>query len=215
MFENLTLIGLIQKGGVTVLLLAVLSVISFAIILERAVALRRFVRGIKSFSNELASAVNGGRLSDAFGLCAGSASPMAGVFTAGYSKRGASKEDISGAMELAARVEIARLERFLGVLGTIGSTAPFIGLFGTVLGIIRAFSDLSVASGANPAAVADGIAEALVATAAGLFVAVPAVVAYNYFVRAVSRQSLTIEEKAAPFIDVLAGGKADGLEAGQ
>lgn len=215
MFENLTLIGLIQKGGVTVLLLAALSVISFAIILERAFAFRRFARDVRAFSSELASVIKGGRLSEAAGLCAGSASPLASVFMAGYSKKGGAKEDISGAMELAARVEVARLERFLGVLGTIGSTAPFIGLFGTVLGIIRAFSDLSVASGASPAAVADGIAEALVATAAGLFVAVPAVVAYNYFVRAASRHSLTIEEKATPFIDVFARGKADGLEVKQ
>ena len=215
MFENLTLIGLIQKGGVTVLILAALSVISFAIILERAFAFRRFFRDVRALSKDILSAMKRGSLSDASGLCDGSASPMASVFMAGYSKKGSAKEDISSAMELAARVEIARLERFLGVLGTIGSTAPFIGLFGTVLGIIRAFSDLSVSSGASPAAVADGIAEALVATAAGLFVAVPAVVAYNYFVRAASRHSLTIEENATAFIDALAGGKPDGLEVKQ
>lgn len=215
MFENLTFIGLIQKGGVTVLLLAALSVISFAIILERAFAFRRFVRDVRAFSDGLASRIKNGGLTEAAAFCSASVSPLASVFMAGYSKKGSVKDDISGAMELAARVEVASLERFLGVLGTIGSTAPFIGLFGTVLGIIRAFSDLSVASGASPAAVADGIAEALVATAAGLFVAVPAVVAYNYFVRAASRHSLTLEEKATPFIDVFARGKADGLEVKQ
>lgn len=115
-------------------------------------------------------------------------------------------------MELAGKAEISRLERFLGALGTIGATAPFIGLFGTVIGIIRAFSDLAIAEGASPSAVADGIAEALVATATGLFVAVPAVMAYNYFVRRASKCALDIEVAASGFTDALAREATDGLE---
>ena len=75
------------------------------------------------------------------------------------------------------------LERRTGIVGTIGSVAVYIGLFGTVLGIIRAFGDISKSSGDGMNAVIAGVAEALVTTAAGLVVAVPAVVAYNYFVR--------------------------------
>ncbi|MFH1619492.1 MAG: MotA/TolQ/ExbB proton channel family protein, partial [bacterium] len=73
------------------------------------------------------------------------------------------------------------LQKGLTTLATIGSISPFIGLFGTVLGIMRAFRDLAVYSGAGPSVVAVGIAEALICTAAGLFVAIPAIVAYNYF----------------------------------
>jgi biopolymer transport protein ExbB len=94
-----------------------------------------------------------------------------------------------GAVEekvIAARnTERARLERHVSVLGTIGSNAPFIGLFGTVLGIIRAFHDLSLGSKEGAAAVMAGISEALVATAVGLMVAIPAVVAFNVFKRMV------------------------------
>jgi biopolymer transport protein ExbB/TolQ len=106
-------------------------------------------------------------------------------------------------MELSGRHEIAGLERGLVVLGTIGSTAPFVGLFGTVLGIIRAFSDLAGDTGAGPSVVAAGVSEALVATAAGLFVAIPAVIAYNFFVRSARRQALELETLAAEFIDSL------------
>lgn len=204
MFENLTFIGLLQKGGITVVVLALLSIISIAIMLERAWAFRKFGRELSEFSGTLASTINGGRFDEAARLCNISKSPLAPVFLSGYAKRALSKPDILRAMEIAGRLELQRLERFLGILGTIGSTAPFIGLFGTVLGIIRAFSDLSISHGASPAAVADGIAEALVATAAGLFVAVPAVMAYNYFVRSANRQALNLEAAATGFVDDIA-----------
>ncbi|MCR4286830.1 MAG: MotA/TolQ/ExbB proton channel family protein, partial [Deltaproteobacteria bacterium] len=111
------------------------------------------------------------------------------------------------AIEVAGKKEISLLLKRLGILGTIGSIAPFIGLFGTVVGIIKAFQDLALSTGAGPAAVADGIAEALVATAAGLFVAVPAVAAYNYFVRSASARSLDIEAAAIELIPYISGRK--------
>jgi biopolymer transport protein ExbB len=78
-------------------------------------------------------------------------------------------------------VEKPKLERFLNFLATIGSNAPYIGLFGTVLGIMKAFNDLATTPDANQQTVMAGISVALLATAAGLFVAIPAVIAYNYF----------------------------------
>lgn len=212
MFEDLSFIGLLQKGGVTVLVLAAFSVLSVALMLERAWAFRKFGRDLRSFFAVLSKTMGEGGLKTAAALSSNASSPLAEVFLSGYRKTGKDRAEVESAMELAGRAELARLERFLGVLGTIGSTAPFIGLFGTVLGIIRAFSDLSAAQGASPAAVADGIAEALVATAAGLFVAVPAVIAYNYFVRSASRYALELERCSSEFIDPISKGK-DGLEA--
>ncbi|MBI5643170.1 MAG: MotA/TolQ/ExbB proton channel family protein [Deltaproteobacteria bacterium] len=203
MFGNLSFIGLLQKGGITVIILGILSVVSITIILERIWAFRKFKAGLAAFFDTLERTFKEGGLTAAAGLCGGIKSPLSQVFLSGYKKRGKKKETIAEAMELAGRAELQKLERFLGVLGTIGSTAPFIGLFGTVLGIIRAFSDMALTQGASPAAVADGIAEALVATAAGLFVAVPAVAAYNYFVRTISKHGLELETCASEFIDPL------------
>lgn len=207
MFENLSFIGLLQKGGVTVIALGVLSVISLAIILERAWAFSRFRKSLRSFFPALSRTVKDGGLNAASALCGANDSPLAPVFLSGYARRGKGREEVSAAMELAGRAELQRLERFLGALGTIGSTAPFIGLLGTVLGIIRAFSDMALTQGASPAAVADGIAEALVATATGLFVAIPATMAYNYFVRSASRCALELETSASEFTEHIAGEK--------
>jgi biopolymer transport protein ExbB len=85
------------------------------------------------------------------------------------------------------------MESRLVVLGTLGNNAPFIGLFGTVLGIIKAFHDLSVSQNPNPSVVMSGVSEALVATAVGLIVAIPAVMAYNYFQRRVKEFVTQIE----------------------
>jgi biopolymer transport protein ExbB/TolQ len=99
-----------------------------------------------------------------------------------------------------------KLERFLSVLGTLGNIAPFIGLFGTVVGIIKAFRDLAMAGGGGPSVVAKGIAEALVSTAGGLLVAIPAVIIYNYFIR--RAKGITVEmEVASARLLVLLGAK--------
>ncbi len=89
------------------------------------------------------------------------------------------------------------LEKHLGILATFGNNAPFIGLFGTVLGVINAFATLSKGSEFGVNAVIGGISEALVATAAGLFVAIPSVIAYNYFVRKIKMTLLKREAKAS------------------
>ncbi len=209
MFENLSLLGLLQKGGVIMIVLAFLSVVSIAIMLERYWAFRKFRRDLRGFYEALNQTLKDGNLSVAVGLCKGQTSPLAQVFLSGYRKAGKGKDEVLKAMELAERAEMSKLERFLGVLGTIGSTTPFIGLFGTVLGIIRAFGDMAASQSAGPAAVADGIAEALVATATGLFVAIPAVMAYNYFVRTSAKCALDLETASSELTDVLLTGNTD------
>jgi len=199
MFQDLSFLTLLQKGGITVVVLALLSVISIAITLERAWAFKRFGQGLGELFPALKRAAKESGISAVYQMCRASASPLAPVLLSGFEKAGKGKVEVEAAMELAGRRELSRLERYLGALGTIGSTAPFIGLFGTVLGIIRAFRDLAIADGASPAAVADGIAEALVATAAGLFVAIPAVIAYNFFVRSASWKALELESCASEF----------------
>jgi biopolymer transport protein ExbB len=100
---------------------------------------------------------------------------------------------LQGAMAGARAKEKLRLERRLAFLGTLGSNAPFIGLFGTVLGIIKAFHDLAGSQSGGPSVVMAGISEALVATAVGLMVAIPAVVAFNYFNRRVRARMTEVE----------------------
>jgi biopolymer transport protein ExbB len=108
-------------------------------------------------------------------------SPEASVLKSGLSQKGLDREGLRENFE-SARIGVKlELEKNLLILGTLGSNAPFIGLFGTVLGIIRAFNDLALQGTAGSAVVMRGISEALVATALGLLIAIPAVVFYNYF----------------------------------
>jgi biopolymer transport protein ExbB/TolQ len=108
-------------------------------------------------------------------------------------------------MEREITIETTKLERFISIVGTIGSTAVYIGLFGTVLGIIRAFHDISQSSSGGISVVINGISEALVCTAAGLCVAVPAVIAYNFFVRKVDGFVMDMELSASETMDLLRG----------
>ncbi len=104
-------------------------------------------------------------------------------------------------------IETIRLERYTSIVGTIGNTAVYIGLFGTVLGIIRAFHDIAAAGAGGMSIVIGGVAEALVCTAMGLLVAIPAVIAYNYFMKRVDRFINDMELCASELGDLIGGRK--------
>jgi biopolymer transport protein TolQ len=112
-------------------------------------------------------------------------------------------ENISRAMHQAATSELTKLERGLGFLATTGSTTPFIGLFGTVWGIMDAFRGIGMRGSATLAVVAPGISEALIATAAGLAAAIPAVVAYNYYINRIKVLSAEMDNFSAEFLNIV------------
>jgi len=120
------------------------------------------------------------------------------------SERFSHRADLDRLMDLAVQEESARLESFLPVLATIGSVSPFVGLFGTVLGIINAFSAIGEQASANIRTVAPGMAEALIATAAGLFAAIPAVIFYNYCLTKIRREVQTMESFSIEFLMTMA-----------
>jgi len=110
---------------------------------------------------------------------------------------------VSRALERSTAMTLVEMKKGLGSLATIGSTAPFIGLFGTVVGIIHAFEGIATSGSGGVAAVSGGIAEALVATAFGIFVAIPAVMAFNYFTGALERFQLEMNTTSAELVDFL------------
>jgi biopolymer transport protein TolQ len=111
-------------------------------------------------------------------------------------------ENVSRAMKRATSVEITKLEKFLTFLATTASAAPFIGLFGTVWGIMNAFRGLSVTHSSSIQAVAPGIAEALIATAVGLAAAIPALIAYNYFVQQIKVLAVEMDNFSHEFLNI-------------
>ena len=176
------ILGFTLLGSEWVLwLLVVLSVLSVAVMVERGFYLSSRKLDFDAIARELAQFLREGDLGGARRALAGVRGPEARVAASGLEQFGRGSEAIAEAMaSTKSRVRLD-MERNLGVLGTLGNNAPFIGLFGTVLGIIRAFADLSRSQAGGAGVVMAGISEALVATAVGLMVAIPAVVAFNYF----------------------------------
>jgi biopolymer transport protein ExbB/TolQ len=187
MFEGKSIWDILQIGGFTMYILLLCSVIALAVILERT---RYFRISFKTkripFMEKIRGLIEQKNIAGAVFVCGEVKSPLANVVKTGLQAAGKSGAKITNAMERQIAVEQKILEKNTNILGTIGSTVVYIGLFGTVIGIIRAFQDIAQAgatTGIN--LVITGIAEALVCTAAGIFVAVPSVIAYNFLIKRV------------------------------
>lgn len=190
------LFGLAQGGAEAILwLLLALSVVSIGLIIERWVTLRQVATRSNRVKGRLRDALQSNNLDELeeIGKDRDSLEGRAVAYGLRHVKESGSANGLSEIFNSFALLERAALERSLNFLATIGSNAPFIGLLGTVLGIMKAFRDLSQNASAGNEAVMLGIAEALVATAVGLLVAIPAVIAYNYFSRQVRQTIQSLE----------------------
>lgn len=218
MSQDLSIVQLMLNASwvvqAVVLLLVLVSVISWAAIFRKVFTLKRVNRHNEDFEKEFWSGTN---LNDLYSAAAQSArhgGPMERIFASGmreYHKlrerritdNGALLDGARRAMRASFQREIDVLETNLSFLGTVGSVAPYVGLFGTVWGIMHAFTGLAALAQVTLATVAPGIAEALVATAIGLFAAIPAVVAYNRFATDIDRVANRMETFMEEFSNIL------------
>ena len=195
---------LIKAGGITLFILLACSIVSVAIILERYLYYRLRSKIKRSvFMNQIREQLAKQNLKKALELCKETDTPFSSVVHAGLSFHGHDEKVISNTMERQVVIETSRLESHTAMVGTIGSIAVYIGLFGTVLGIIKAFHDISSMGAGGIDVVIDGIAGALVCTAAGLAVSVPAVIAYNYFMTRISDFIKDMELSSSETMDLL------------
>ena len=193
--EHLLEVALVGSEWVLYLLIF-LSIASMSVMIERAIYFRHNAVAWSALAGRIDPVMRAGDLKGLDLLLRSWSGSEAEVLKAGLAGASLGREASERLVHAALVTEQQRLERRLSFLGTLGNNAPFIGLFGTVLGIIRAFHDLAgnVKAGADAAMV--GISEALIATAVGLFVAIPAVIAYNYFMRR-SVRAITQAQAAA------------------
>ena len=194
---------------VVLLMLLSFSLVSWAVIFQKSNLFSMLNRHTERFLSEFRSRK---KLNDPRPMTA-SASPLVAVYSAGvkevesqltdanpHAGRIRSENAILATMQAAAQGEVRKLEKWMPWLATTGSVTPFIGLFGTVWGIIDAFTGLGEAGAASLRAVAPGIAEALVTTAAGLFTAIPAVIAYNHFLHSIRNLSAQMDTFTNEFV---------------
>lgn len=177
-----TIRNLIRDEWAILSLLLLWSVAGVAVICERIYALWNVLPKSEAFKNRVLEAVEHGDLAKAAALCETANDPLGEVFGRGLRVYGRTPQKTTEAVNSQRTVAVAGFKRFLWALGTVGSSAPFVGLFGTVVGILKAFQSMSQAGTGGFKVVSQGIAAALVATAAGLLVAIYAIIAYNYFV---------------------------------
>jgi len=202
--------GVVAKA--VVLILALMSAYSISVMIERWLTFRQARKQSRVFTPAVAECLKEGKIDEAIALGEqNNKSHLAKVLISGLHELQAhtKSKDIPGesieaakrALERATAIGLSDLKRGLGGLATIGSTAPFVGLFGTTIGIINAFQGMKTEETAGIAAVAGGIAEALVTTAFGLFVAVPAVWAFNSFTNKIETFTIEMDNSSSELID--------------
>ena len=175
------LLTLIEHGGVVMYPLLLCSVVSVGVIIERLWTIVRAARAATRLHDLVCEATDEGSPSDALAIARRDASPLGAIYKAVLSNLDGD-DDLRGRIAVRRHAETARfLKRYVWLLGTVGSLAPFIGLLGTVVGIIRAFESMAATGSGGFAVVAAGISEALIATAGGLLVGVLSIFAYNAF----------------------------------
>lgn len=181
------------------------SMLAVAIFLERLFTLRRSEVDTNSFLIEIRQVMLSGGIADAMQICEKTGGTIANIVKSGLARHDRGREQIEGAMEVTGLLEIAKLERNAKVLSVIAHIAPLIGLLGTVLGFIQAFSEMRLSGLVDISAtrIGEALEYALVTTAAGLVVAIPCTVAYNYLVSRVEGFILEIQATSSEVVDLL------------
>jgi biopolymer transport protein ExbB len=170
------------------------SVLAATVAIERFIVFSKAKLNVSEFLTKIRKALLVNRnVKEAIKICEQSKGPVASVMKAGLLRYGHAREDIEKTIENAALYELDRLEKRLGVLGTTANVAPMLGFLGTVAGMIKSFATLAEQGLTNPAAVAVGISEALITTATGLIIAIPAQLVYNWYTTKITRFVRDIE----------------------
>lgn len=187
------------------LIIIACSIISFTIFIERLIHLRRSEIDTNQFIIRLRTTIKEGNIVEAVQTCEKTGGPIANIVKAGLMKYNRSKEYIENAMEISGLLEIARLEKNAKILSIIAHIAPLIGLLGTVLGFIQAFAEMRLSGLVDISAtrIGEAMEYALITTAAGLVVAIPSILAYNYIVSRIEGFILEIQVISAEIVDLL------------
>lgn len=196
------------KGGPVMYPIVLGSIVALALFLERVFSLRRERVAPSGFRDRLRSLVRERKFSEAEVLCQENASSLANVIASGLKHAGRPRERVKEAIEEVGRREVVYLEKHIDLLGTIAAMEPLLGLLGTVTGLIRAFQaveqSVGKGGGVNPGVLAGGIWEALITTAAGLMIGIPAFLGYRYLLTRVDRLVVEVEEEAVSVVEMIA-----------
>jgi len=203
-FLSLSVIDLIIKGGWIMALLGLLSLVTIYIFIDRYLAISRSSREDKNFMNMIRDHIYDGKIESALELCKREDTPIARLIMKGLSRIGKPLTDINAAIENTGNLEVAHLEKNIATISTVASTAPMLGFLGTVIGMIIAFYDMSMAgNNIDIQLLSSGIYQAMITTVGGLIVGIMAYVMYNILVAKIEKLIFLLEARASDFMDVL------------
>ncbi|MEO9654599.1 MotA/TolQ/ExbB proton channel family protein [Marinomonas sp.] len=199
------MLAFIQSGGVFMWPLLACSILTLAIILERFWTLRKSRVAPAGLLSDVMTRLRDDRMSLEFIRGMQANAGLASVFAAGLLNTKHGRSAMKESIQEAASHVIHELERFMSALGTIAAIAPLLGLLGTVVGMIKVFAVLMENGAGNTALLAGGISEALLTTAAGLGVAIPALIFHRYFIRRIDELVVSMEQQSTKLVDALHG----------
>ncbi len=201
---SLSVYDLTLKGGWIMAILGILSIIAVYIFIERYLAIKKASQDDKNFMNNIRDFMHNGRLDSALSLCRNNDSPIARMIEKGLIRIGRPLNDINTAIENVGKLEVAKMEKNIAGLATIAGAGPMIGFLGTVIGMIVAFYDMSMAgNNIDISLLSNGIYQAMVTTVGGLIVGIFALVFYNILVAKVEKLVFILEARASEFMDLL------------
>ena len=192
---------LLTRGGVLIYPIGLCSLVTVAVFIERLWHLQKSRIIPETFTKRIESLIVDGRVSDALLLCQESSNPMANVFSAALSQKSLQRAEIKELVEETGKYEAAQLEKYIEILGTCAAITPLLGLLGTVIGMMSVFQQVEVNGLGDPSLFASGIWQALITTAVGISVAIPAYIFYKYLQGRVDLLLLEMEERALKLID--------------
>ncbi|WP_188500360.1 MotA/TolQ/ExbB proton channel family protein [Pontibacter amylolyticus] len=202
--NSVSLMDLAMAGGWAMIPLLLLSLAAVYIFFERYLTLMKAAKNPDGFSDRIKSMVLAGDINGARMLCAQTNTPVARMLGKGISRIGNPLKNIETSIENVGKIEISKLERNLASLATIAGAAPMLGFLGTVTGMIQAFIAIAQAEGTiSPQLLSAGIYQAMVTTATGLIIGLPAYVGYNYLVSKIDNIVHGMEYSSIEFIDLL------------
>lgn len=200
----MSLFDILVKGGSMMIPIILCSFIAVIIFVERFLSLNKIRINSRKFVLQVKNLIMHQRLDEAILLCKDTPGPIAGITQVALLKRSRPRDEIKDAIEGAGQSEIYRLEKYMGILATVAGIAPMFGFLGTVTGMIRAFMQIQARGGNVDAGVlAGGIWEALITTAAGLIVGIPAYIAYNWIQAKVEHHVFEMQESSNQLLDLL------------
>lgn len=201
---SLSIWELTLKGGWIMGVLAIMSVIAIYIFVERYMAILQASKEDRNFINNIRDFIHHGRVDAAIALCKAQSTPISRMIEKGLQRLGKPLHDINAAIENVGKLEVSRLEKNIAGLATIAGAAPMLGFLGTVIGMINAFYDMSMAgNNVDIVVLSSGIYQAMVTTVGGLIVGIVAYVCYNVLVARIEKLVFILEARATDFMDIL------------